>query len=285
MSSNILLKKPFVLFAMLVFLGAAAQPASKPKPSPASAELAAVLAEYEKVLIEQSPVIQIQQGLEVTKLPDYSYEADARDAARWQALRGRLARVDAKGLSHEEWLSREILDVQLADAIGFHDHYWASFQVTPYSSPLRPLLPVFTGFTFKTVKDRERYLDLLKQYARAVDQLRANLETQRSKGILLPKAEIDAVVALVRSFIRKPEESVFAVSPERQEKFYPEGAQYFRGQVLKVIETTVNPALEALAAVPDSPEYRKAAPERVGMGQYPGRRITSTWCVSIPAWR
>jgi uncharacterized protein (DUF885 family) len=270
MSSNILLKKPFVLFVMLVFLGMAAQPASKPKPSPASAELAAVLAEYEKVLIEQSPVIQIQQGLEVTKLPDYSYEGDARDAARWQALRGRLARVDAKGLSHEEWISREILDVQLADAIGFHDHYWANFQVTPYSSPLRLLQQVFTGFPFKTVKDRERYLDLLKQYARAVDQLRTNLETQRSKGILLPKAEIDAVVALIRSFIRKPEESVFAVSPERQEKFYPEGAQSFRGQVLKVIETTVNPALEALAAVPDSPEYRKAAPERVGMGQYPG---------------
>lgn len=259
-----------LLLLSLTFLGAAAQPAAKPKPSSASVELAAILADSEKMQLEQSPLIQLQQGLEVTRLPDSSYEEDARNAYRLKTLRERLARVDAKGLSHEEWISREILDVELAVGIEFHDHYWASFQVTPYSSPLRPLVQVFTGLQFKTVQDRERYLDLLKQYARGVDQLRANLETQRSKGILLPKAEIDAVVGLVRSFIRKPEESAFAVSPERLAKLDPEGSQAFRTQVLKAVETTINPALEALAAVADSPEYRKAAPERVGLGQYPG---------------
>ncbi len=269
MSSKILLKRPFVLFALLVFLGTVAQPALKPRPASDSAELAAVLTDYEKLQLELSPLVRMQQGLEVAQLPDYSYEADARDAARLRTLRERLARVGTKGLSHEEWLSREILDVQLANAIGLHDHYWANFQVTPYSSPLRPLVQIYTGFTFKTVKDRERYLDLLRQYARVADQLRTNLETQRSKGILLPKAEIDPVVTLVRSFLRKPEGSVFAVSPERLEKLYPEGAQAYRAQVLKLVETTINPALEALAAVPDSLEYRRAAPERVGVGQYP----------------
>lgn len=258
------------LFVLLVILSMAAQAASTPKPVSASAELAAILADCEKLQLEESPLMQLQQGLKVTRLPAYSYEEDAGSAARLRALRERLARVDAKGLSHEEWISREILDVQLVQGIEFHDHFWANFQVTPYSSPLRSLLEVFTGFQFKTVQDRERYLDLLKQYARAVDQLRANLETQRSKGILLPKAEIDTVVGLVRSFLRKPEESAFAVSPERLEKFYPEGAQAFQAQVLKLVETTVNPALEALAAIPDSPEYRKAAPEGVGLGQYPG---------------
>lgn len=270
MSISSPLKKLLVLLAILGFLGVAAQSVSRPKPASASAELAAVLADYEKRQLEQSPVLQMQRGVEVTRLPDYSYEGDARAVAQLRTLRERLARVDANGLTHEEWLSREILDFQLARGIEFHDHYWASFQVTPYSSPLPPLHQIFTGFTFKTVKDRERYLDLLRQYARAVDQLRTNLETQRSKGILLPKAEIDVVVALVRSYIRKPAESIFAVSPEQLEKFYPEGAETFRTQVLKVIETTINPAYEALAAVPDSPEYRKAAPERTGAGQYPG---------------
>jgi uncharacterized protein (DUF885 family) len=254
----------------LALLGAAGKAPAKPKPASASAQLAAIVAEYEKIQLEQSPAIQMQQGLAVKKLPDYTYEGDARDAARLRALRDRLSRVDPKGLTHEEWLSREILDVQLARGIEFHDHYWNNFQVTPYSSPLRPLLQVYTDFQFKTVQDRERYLDLLKQYARVVGQLRTNLETQRAKGILLPKAEIDPVVALVRSLLRKPEESAFAVSSSRLEKFYPEGAQAFQGQVLKAVETSVNPALEALAAVLDSPEYRQAAPERVGAGQYPG---------------
>lgn len=254
----------------LALLGAAGKAPAKPKPASASAALAAIVADYEKIQLEQSPVAQMQQGLAVKKLPDYTYEADARDAARLRALRERLARVDPKGLTHEEWLSREILDVQLARGIELHDHFWANFQLTPYSSPLRPLVQVYTDFQFKTVQDRERYLDLLEQYARVVDQLRTNLETQRAKGILLPKAEIDPVVTLIRSFIRKPEESAFAVSSSRLQKFYPEGAQAFQGQVLKTVGSSVNPALQALAAVLDSPEYRQAAPERVGAGQYPG---------------
>ncbi len=236
----------------------------------AKSDLAAIIADYEKVQLEQNPLLRIQQGLEVTKLPDISYEGDAKEVARLRTFRERLAKVDPKGLTHEEWISKEILDLQLGDAIALHDHYWASFQVTPYNSALRGFQQVFTGFPFKTVQDRERYLDLLKQYARVADQLRTNLEIQRSKGILIPKAEIDPVVALVRSFVRKPEESAFAVSSQRLEKFYPEGAQAFQRQVLKLVETTVNPALETLAGVVDSAAYRAQAPERVGMGQYPG---------------
>lgn len=256
------------LLLSLALLGTAAPSSSRP--SPASAQLAAILAEYEKIQLEQNPLVQVQRGLEVRKLPDYSYEGNTRDTARLRSLRERLARVDPKGLTHEEWLSREILDVQLARGIEFHDHYWTSFQVTPYSSPFLPLHQVFREFTFKTVQDRERYLDLLKQYARAMGQLRSNLETQRAKGILLPRAEIDPVVALIRSILRKPEESPFAVSSGRLEKFYPEGARGFQAQVLETVETRMKPSLEAVAAVLDSPEYRKAAPERVGVGQYPG---------------
>jgi uncharacterized protein (DUF885 family) len=273
--------RSLVALLSLAFLGSAGKAPAKPKPASASAALAAIVADYEKIQLEQSPVAQMQQGLEVKKLPDYTYEVDARDAARLRALRDRLARVDPKGLTHEEGLSREILDVQLARGIEFHDHYWANFQVTPYSSPLLPLHRIFTDFTFKTVQDRERYLGLLKQYARAVDQLRTNLETQRAKGILLPRAEIDPVVAITRSFIRKPAESLFAVGSSRLEKFYPEGAQAFQGQVLKTLETSVNPALEALAAVLDSPEYRKAAPERVGVGQYPGGQEAYRYLVRL----
>ena len=87
---------------------------------------------------------------------------------------------------------------------------------------------------------------------------------------MLPKAEIDAVVGLVRSFVRKPEESPFAVSSERLKKFYPEGAASFQAEVRKLIETEINPSLEALAAVPDAKAYRDAAPEQVGIGHYPG---------------
>ncbi|MFL6192628.1 MAG: DUF885 domain-containing protein [Thermoanaerobaculia bacterium] len=239
-------------------------------PRPAAKELGRIIAEYEAFLLDLSPAVRLQKGLPVTRLPDYSYGADARDAAHLTALRQRLARVDARALTHEEWLSREVLDRELGWNAELHDHFRLNFQLTPYSMPLRGLHQVFQEFPFKTTRDRDRYLDLLRQYARAVGQLRANLEAQRDAGILLPKAEIDPVVGLIRSFIRKPEESLFEVSAERQKNFYPEGAEAFRAQVRKVVETEVNPALEALAAVADAKAYRDAAPERAGIGQYPG---------------
>ncbi|HSG38303.1 MAG TPA: DUF885 family protein, partial [Thermoanaerobaculia bacterium] len=266
------MKKPVLilpLLAVLLLLVAAAAP--KEKPGAGAKALAAILEDLDKHQLEVYPSFRIQRGLDVTKLPDYSYEGSLKELAVLRALRERLARVAPEGLTHEEWLSREILDWQLARALEFADHFWLNFQITPYNAPFHePLHAVFTSFTFDDAKDLPRYLDLLRQYVGAVGQLRTNLETQRSKGILLPKAEIDPVVGLVRAFVLKPEESVFAVASERLTKIDPKKAAAFQADVLKQVQSTINPALEALAAVPDSQAYREAAPDRVGMGQYPG---------------
>jgi uncharacterized protein (DUF885 family) len=271
-------KRILVLTVLVLPLLGASAPATKPRPSRA---LASILAEYDRHELASDPVLRIQQGLPVRALPDSSYEGARKRTAFYRSLRERLARVDPKGLTHEEWLSREILDSNLSAFTEGFPHFRDFFQVTPYSSPFRVLHQVFTGFTFKAVQDRDRYLDLLRQYARVVGQLRTNLETQRGKGILLPRAEIDPVVGLVRSFVRKPEESLFAVSSERLQKFYPEGAATFQEKVRKLVETTVNPALEALAAVPDARSYRDAAPERVGIGQYPGGQAAYQYLVTL----
>lgn len=257
------------LLAVLLLLVAGAAPQQKPAESN-SQVLAAILEDYGKHQLEVGPWFRMQRGLDVTKLPEYSFEGAREELAVLRAFRERLARVSPEGLTHEEWLSREILDWELASFIGFEDHFWPMFQVTPYSSPLRSLREVFAGFTFDDGKDLPRYLDLLRQYARAVDQIRANLETQRSRGILLPQAEIDPVVGMVRALVVKPEESFLAVSSERLAKIDPKKAAVFRAEVLEQVQGKVNPALEALAAVADSKAYREAAPAAVGMGQYPG---------------
>ncbi|HEX6901500.1 MAG TPA: DUF885 domain-containing protein [Thermoanaerobaculia bacterium] len=267
------------VMAAVLLLGAGAAPPKKPANS--SQALAAILEDYGKHQLEISPFLRIQKGLDVVKLPDLSFEGGRKEAAFLRALRERLARVDPEGLTHEEWLSREILDWEIAGYTGFEEHFWAMFQVTPYSSPLRSLRDVFDTFTFDDDKDLPRYLDLLQQYARSVDQLRANLETQRSKGILLPKAEIDPVVGMVRSLLLKPEESFFAVSSERLAKIDPKKAAAFQAEVLKRVQGKVNPALEALAAVPDSKDYREAAPDKVGMGQYPGGNAAYRYLVRL----
>lgn len=265
-----------LLILALPLLGAA--PAAK---SHSSQALASILAEYEAFQLDHQPGVRIQRGLDVVKLPDSSYASAQKDVEAFRAFRRRLARIDPKGLSHEEWLSREIFDWQLANDVAGVEHFWDFFEVTPYSAPFRSFQEVFTNVKFRDLKDEHRYLDLLRQYAREIDQIRTNLEAQRSRGILLPKAEIDTVVELIRSFVHKPEESPLTVSPERLQKFYPEGAATFQAEVRKLIETAVNPALEALASLPDSKAYRDAAPEQVGLGHYPGGQETYAYLVAL----
>src|SRR5206468_829439 len=194
-----ILKKILVSIVLCLPLLGAAKPAAKPRTG--SQALAAVLAEYDKLSLDREPSVRLQRGLDVTRFPELSFEEAQKDAAALRALRERLARIDPQRLTHEEWLSREILDWQLATYAEGTSHFWDFFQVTPYASSLRSLHQVFTSFTFRTEKDRLRYLDLLRQYAGVVRRLRTNLETQRAKGILLPRAEIDPVIGLIRSFV------------------------------------------------------------------------------------
>ncbi|HEX4499339.1 MAG TPA: DUF885 domain-containing protein [Thermoanaerobaculia bacterium] len=265
-----------LLILALPLLGAAPVPASR-----SSQALTALLADFDAFQLDEEPAVRIQRGLDVTKLPDESYEGFQKVATTLRGLRKRLAAIDPKGLDPQERLSREVLDWELANDAAGAESFWDFFQVTPYASSFRSLQEVFTSVKLRDPKDQRRYLDLLRQYARVIDQLRTNLEMQRTRGILLPKAEIDAAVGLVRSFLHKPEESSFAVSSDRLEKFAPEGAKAFQAEVLKLIGASVNPALEALAALPDSKAYRDAAPEAVGLVHYPGGQKAYAYVVAL----
>ncbi len=161
------MKRILAVLVLCLPLLAAAKPSEKPQTE--SQKLAAVLAEYDRLELDHEPALRIQRGLDVEKLPEFSFEAAQRDARALRALRERLALVDPQRLTHEEWLSREILDWQLATYAEGAEHFWDFFQLTPYAAPFRsPLHQVFTSFTFRTEKDWQRYLDLLQQYVRVV---------------------------------------------------------------------------------------------------------------------
>lgn len=244
--------------------------AGEPNPPTASAELARILEDHHRHLLETSHFIQMQEGKKVTRLPDASLKNAQREAGFARSLRERLARLDPAGLNHEEQLSRDILAWELGWTVDFPDHFWTGFQVTPYSNPLRGLEQVFAIHPFEGEDDTARYLDLLRQYATLAGQLRANLETQRSRGMLLPKEEIDAVAAVFRALAAEPEASPLAVDSARLKALPPEKAAAFQAEVRRLLATSIKPVLEGLAAYVAAEDYRRAAPDRVGLGQYPG---------------
>lgn len=217
--------------------------------------------------LANSPTLQMQEGLPVENLPDLSSELWDREAAFARGILDRLAKIDTASLSHEDWLTHAVLQWEMEQTVEAGRHQALDVQITPYAFPLRLTHEIFTRHTFASPEDAARYLRLLKQYPRHIGQIQARAEQQRSKGILISRHTVDQMIPLIRAFIQPPERSLFTVAPERLGKLAEKEA--FGAQVAKIVQEEINPSLERLAGMLEG-DYRKAAPEGVGLSQYPG---------------
>jgi uncharacterized protein (DUF885 family) len=268
---TLLLSAAAVSGASLLALGGAAgaPPPPDARAGAARRELAAVLDDYQRERLEDDLVSRITLGLPVTRLPDVSEEDQRKGAAFARRTLERLERIEGAALPHEDWLSLETVKWECRQAVTFEDHFWQMPQFTTASLPLRGFQTVFGQLPLRNRADLDNYLALVRQYPGVVRQLRKNLETGRAKGILVPKAMVDIVEPMIRGFIHKPEESPFWVADGRLAALPKEADPAgFQNELRRLVAAEVNPALtdlaDALAAT------RAAAPERVGLGQYPG---------------
>lgn len=260
-----------LLVLAVLFLTLAAKEAKEKEKDASSRALAGIVEDYTRHERETNLLFRVQSGLPVEAFPDlFSQEGFQKEIAFARSIRERLARVDPRALSHEEWISREVIDWQTARQIAGAEHFWVPFNVTPYASPFWPYHDVLTRYTFAAPADLSRYLGLLRQYAQRVRQLQARVEGQRERGILVPREEIGPVAAMLRGFAGTPDANLFAVAPARLAAVSSEESGRFQGEVRKVIAGEVQPALLALAGLLDSEGYRRAAPAGVGRRQYPG---------------
>lgn len=248
----------WTLAALLLVLPAQAAPKD---------DLAKIAADYSQYRQDHESFIRLQRGLPVRDLPGDPLEDFRKDAAFYRGLVERLNRIDAASLGHEDWLTHAVLLWELEQTVGFADHLGVIPLVTPHSLPLGAVHEIFTRHAFASRDDLDAYLRLLRQYPRYVGQIRSNTAWQQSRGFLVPKETVDQTVVLIRSYARSPETSLFAVAPGRLERIDPKETERFRSEAARIIAGEINPALEALAAWLAG-DYRKAAPETVGMGQY-----------------
>ncbi len=238
----------------------------------AAAQVAAVAADYWNHQIEDDLGARVREGLPIERLPDLSPEYAEKDAAWGRALRDRLARIDEAALGHQDWLTLALLREQADESIQAQQAYWYLFLATPYDAPFGGVHTALATCGLAAPADRARYLRLLDAYVEMVGQLRRHLEGQRSRGILLPKAEVDAVVAMLRAYAQPGAASPVAVAPARLAavaRADPKAAADFQAAVQQVVASRISPALGALADELAG-DYRRQAPERIGIGQYPG---------------
>jgi uncharacterized protein (DUF885 family) len=261
-------------------LSGAAPPAAPPRggtgttataaaPAAAAADLARIADDYHRHQLVEDTDVRVREGLPIEKLPDLSAAHDEEEAAWGRALRERLARIDEAALGHEDWLTLALLRDQADGMIAAPQVYWHLFLVTPYDAPFAFVHIAFGAYRFASPADLARYLRLLHGYAGMVEQLRQHLEGQSARGILIPKPEVDVVVAMLRAYARPPLESPLEVAADRLAGLDAAAVADFHAQARRIVAEEIDPALTRLAGELAG-DYRRRAPDRIGIGQYPG---------------
>ena len=248
--------------------------------SPSSKILKDAGEECWNLAVEENPVIRMRRGLRIVELPDISSTYAKYQAAFAESILKKLQEVKLEELSHQEKISLEILKWGAENSIEGLRFYWLYIPVTPYSSPLRAVHQIYTGFQFKKKDDLTYYLDLLTQYPSFIESIQAKLEEQYTKSIVLPEEEISFVISFLGSLIKEGDRSLFYVSEERLGKIKKSLRKRFEKEVLQRIKNEINPSLEKLVNF-ISGEYKAKAPLSVGLWQYPEGREYYKYLVRV----
>ena len=167
-------------------LVAAGQPASAPE-TPGARLLRQIAEEYSA----SRPPADSQ-------LIDVS-EARARlEANNARSLRQRLAAVRDADLTHEEWLTLNILKSRLSQVSDELEVYWFLSPVTAQSNVFLRSHRVFERHPFTSSADLEGYRARLDEYPRFIERIEAKLVGQAERGIVLPEEAIGPIVASLK---------------------------------------------------------------------------------------
>lgn len=248
------------------------RPASAQKPVPLanedSARLARIIDKYWHNPLTGTFYARYLAG-ETIDLLDISEQKANSDAEFERQILAELRTINTNHISHAELLNLEVLRWQAEIDIGFAKFHWFDMEITAHASPLPVIQAVFERQQFRGQADLDRYLKLLQELKIFIVQTRELTEGQARRGIVLPKAGIPGAQAFLSSYIKEPAKNPFSVAAERLAAVDPAIAAPFREKVRAAIESEINPAFKALVDYVAG-DYAKKAPEKVGLGQYPG---------------
>ena len=236
--------------------------------------------EYWEHLLEESLYLRMKHNLEISKLPDITYDHAQSEMEFATALMEKLAAVNPKDLSHKETLTLDILKWELKSVIDGFPYFWFGFVVTPYSTPLTAIHRVFTEFKFEKESDSERYLRLLRQYAPFIESIQKRLEKQFTKGLIMPKDELEYVMPYLDMFVKDGKESLFYVDSSRLDFLEEAVAESFQQEIIQTVDTGIKPALDGLINYIKG-IYKANAPITVGLWQYPDGRDYYRYLVKV----
>lgn len=256
-----------ILFATLLLAPAVAAPSD-----PATA-VDGLAERYWQHRLQIDYNLRSQLGLPIETIRPIALAAAEEDAAFGTSVRDDLAKIDSSTLDHDHWLTYRTLDFLASNAVAWRKYFWLAQQATPYAGGLQlsGLSAILTSFQFASAADASRYVSLLHQYAAFVRSVRAFLEGQHERGIVLPDVESAAAEAVFRGYADPTQSGLLVPAAARLGALAPADASTLEKDARNAVSSEIVPAFASVADYLAG-AYRSGASQGVGLAQYPGGR-------------
>jgi uncharacterized protein (DUF885 family) len=247
--------------------------------NPTEAAFALAMIGIDKVWAEiaKTPFVQRDLAGPIDRLPDIGEAAVIARSARAKEALAVLDKVDASSLPREIALTVSVARAAATRMASEAERYWlaidvggvgffALFAPTAYSAGFlfSSVGGMFAKHRFDSRGDLDRYLGLLEDYGRMLDQMRERTEGQAARGMRIPRPQLDQSIELMQRMARGA--GALVPPAERLAAMDPGAADAIAARV----DRSVKPAFARLVAMLEAPDYRSKAPDSVGMAQYEG---------------
>lgn len=217
-------------------------------------------------------------GVPVDRLPDLSEAAVVERSSHAAELLRQLDAVDPDALPGELALSLRMVRSSLERKAKEGEWYWtvfdplgvgffAMFAATAYGGGflLQSIGGMIAQFRFESEGDLDRYLGVVEDYARLIDQMRERTAGQAERGMFMPRPQLEQSIELSRRL----RASAAAGLQPASERLALVGSNAAADAIARRIEARVLPAFDRLIAWLERDETRAAAPESIGLSQFP----------------
>lgn len=221
-------------------------------------------------ILENNIYLRLSEGLPIEKFEDFSLEQFHADKAAAAQFLARLQAIDPGALNADDLITWEILDFELRDDGATDDDYWLIFNITAYQAPYQ-IRFAQQALAAQAIDDRaaaDHYLHLVLELADMIDQFGAKVEQQAERGIYLPRPALPSTRASWQG-MRVEIPDAISVAEERLEYLTETQRTDFQLALQGLLEGRVIGGLDRLLAMIGE-DYEAAAPEAVGLAQYPG---------------
>jgi uncharacterized protein (DUF885 family) len=229
--------------------------------------------------LRRNPFVQLQLGVAPARLPDISFAEAQRRSEVGRSLLRRMEVLDPSTLPHDLALTLRLVRFRAHTWSREAEWYWTVvdplgvgffglFLPTSYCGGwlLNVVNQHFASFAFLESGDVDRYLALVADYARLIEQFTQRTAGQAKRGMRMPKVQVLQARALLTAF-KSGVRAALGVSPQRLTSIslsFHDFARDLESRIARCVEPAFDQALMGL-----SDSYLAQAPDTVGLGQYP----------------